>query len=264
MIQPHFKAGSRLGNNLFQFAAALAYARREGVPFGVPWRSCGHAAAEELGRALDYPFEVDAVLPVCWEEGPLWLSDGKPRVIPHGLRHGALLGEYQSPLYFSDCEQELREVLAPLVAEPEPGRCGLHLRLGDFLSARWRTHLRHIDPRQIPGLLNHAFPFDDLVVFSEFPAEARGWMERAGVSSVLYSIDPSVDAVSALRNMTACDKFICSTSTLSWWAAWLGKHSYVSLPYPFTKKPRCKQGDLYLHGWHKWLETEGEPEFQSI
>jgi len=232
----------RLGNNLFQYAAAATLARRGKIL--LDYSKTGMALtrrkiAQEDFHRLGLPGIV--VPPLLnrivhrvtgrhlYQLGILprmgdaeWVeSDTHQRksVMLEGYFQQASTAEHAPEGFRDDLLERLGKVAGHRAIKPEKGTVAVHVRRGDYL-----PH----DSRMVCGqeyfleamrrLRKLGGPFRFLV-FSDDPA----WcMEHlAGPDVDLAPPELEKDAIAALHGMALCDHQIISNSTFSWWAAWL-------------------------------------------
>lgn len=280
-----------LGNQMFQYATALAVGRRAGLPVRVDTRRLVEDPKREL--------EIDA-FPACrireagrWERLPgdlrrptlaRWArvagapaplverGDGfDPRVV--AARSGVYLrGYWQCERYFDDCEALVRATFSterlpsPRVREGgsrlrDPRAVAVHVRRGDY------AH----DPvtRSVHGLLPRGYyeravahvrarvPDARFHLFSDDPRwvrEAFAWLEGAELGSEpAPDPGPAGRAVEDLARMASCRHHVIANSSYSWWAAWLGggPGQVVVAPRRWFAEPGRDAADRIPHRWHR-------------
>jgi hypothetical protein len=249
-----------LGNQLFQYAAALRRARRCGAvlkldlslfasdrvgtrpfalaPFAI---EAAVAGTEDLAR-VDAHRHVDDISKV---DAALMTGAGDCR----------LLGVWPSALYFQGVEAELRESLrlrdealaqraaSAVTALRRRGPViGMHVRLGDLRSPVYRNALAPLPVAYYRAALQH-FPGDrTVVIFSDTPDD-REWC-AATFADLGGTVEIARDRsdIEDFAFLTACDHQIISSSSFSWWAAWLNPNpdKRVIAPHPaFGPGPRA-------------------------
>ncbi len=246
----------RLGNQMFQYAAGLALARRigarltlDGAPAGSHAKSriqiittfglrepCYHSGkniAERLSRFLAHVAGVRRPplrkhgLPIFHETG----FEYDPTVFaqPHG---GYLMGRWQSPRYFAAIEAEVRAAFtlrppaAPdasllahrIAAEPHP--VAVHLRRGDYATnPRTRARFGLCSRDYYDAARRHLEVMigpGHYFVFSDDPAAAQA--ELAGWTDTTFVSGNSAET--DLWLMQRCAHAVISNSTYAWWGAW--------------------------------------------
>lgn len=200
------KQYGRLGNNLFQKAAAIGYAMKHGKEYNLcPWNTNNTVNA---GRPVYIREDSHS-----YQELPL-------------LHHHRIMldGYWQSDRYFSHCREEVLKAFG-YNWELIPGVCSIHVRRGDYLlypdkhpviseeyldHAIWYMH-EHV------GISRFIVFSDDIEFCKEFVP--RRMYPR---DSIEYSEGRS--EVEDLEFMSSCAHNIIANSTFSWWSAWLNQN----------------------------------------
>ncbi len=107
------KQYGRLGNNLFQKAAAIGYAMNSGVDYKFVGNPRNPVFITENAHSYNY-------LPTY---SPIFHMD----------RDVVLNGYWQSEKYFAHCREEVLKAFG-YNWEPRPGWCSIHVRRGDYLN----------------------------------------------------------------------------------------------------------------------------------
>jgi hypothetical protein len=267
-----------LGNQMFQFAAACALARR---------RSCAvRVDVIEFKRSRNRSYMLDRLnVP---QEGLLQSHAynrlrrflGLEQIYREPAFHFdasfhdlqppiTLVGYFQSERYFSEISHEMRRMYAckaplpPDVAavaqaiERSPAPVAMHVRRGDYVdnpaTARVHTslgpHHYHQAVDILRGKLGHEpdvflFSDDPQYVAQAFPFVKNGFVVRGDPQR------PWED----LALMSHCRHHIIANSSLSWWGAWLSRSDGQIVIAPrnwFTLAESEKRlvKDLYLPHW---------------
>lgn len=235
-----------LGNQLFQYSAGLALARRTGSELYCNLR----AYDDKRDRALDLPafgITLKEWRPTWWrlEQLAREATGGRWRPGPERLVETSsfepdfftiappcyLKGYYQNWRYFEPIADEVRRTFdtdrlaTPRIAEMERRIKGVecavavHVRRGDYVNQpRFFVNLgRDYYDRARAALTGAASP--TYFLFSDDMTDARtllaDWPNLVPVSG----FGPLED----FRLMSLCRHFIMANSTFSWWAAWLGR-----------------------------------------
>lgn len=231
MITVHFR--HRLGNNLFQFAAAYALSRRTGdrlvLPpsdfsqlFGLYHSHLQHGLFQPLAPTYRDPF---------FHYTP----------IPHKAGQDICLrGYFQSEKYFEDYADEVRLLLGPI--ESHQGVCAVHVRRTDYvnnphyanLSIEYYLRLMEAEPMEF-------LFFSDDIEFCK--------LKFGSIDCVSFSEER--DPVKDLRKMAGCSKIIGSNSTFAWWGAWLSGHDNCIFPHEWFAGPSLRHDtkDLIPERW---------------
>lgn len=242
----------RLGNNLFQVAAVLGYAARNGTHVPVfADGSFGHYRQMVFRRLTfgDIPKECLSVT-----DAPDFSYNAQIPASPNcSVR---IDGYMQSEKYFEHCRDLIRETFAisdetradlmfrfGQILESQP--VSLHVRRGDYL------RLQEYHPVQTVEYYAAALKFiseqvnvTSVLCFSDDPA----WCIEH-----LASLDPRIKIVEQqddyldLALMTLCSHHIISNSTFSWWGAWLCENRDK-----IVVAPQRHFGPAYAH----WTERD--------
>lgn len=179
--------------------------------------------------------------------------------------HTYLEGMWQSPRYFADIADALRddlelrappqgrnvELLATIASEPDA--TAIHVRRGDY--ARSQLAINGVCPpeyyRAAVARVLERVPCPRWFVFSDEPDAARallGWLNDA--TFVTHNSGPTA-AVEDIRLMRACRHHVIANSTFGWWGAWLAAHSgqVVVAPTQWFQGPEHDAADLLPGEW---------------
>jgi hypothetical protein len=268
-----------LGNQMFQYAAGLAVARKHRVPLVLdvcqllaqPATSC--AAWPRREYALDL-FSLPAICSLRTRPGldrwttPVFLEasahfDARFDELPPNVR---LVGYWQSRRYFRSVEREVRETLTlPPPAGDEavcreladsPSIC-VHVRRGDFVENRTAAGLLGPCPsdyyRRACDRIAAEVPGGRFFVFSDDVEWCRTADPTGGRPFTIVS-RPGGDKANLRRDfalMSRCRHFVIANSSLSWWAAWLAAspHARIVAPTPWFDDPAFESADRIPPTW---------------
>lgn len=272
----------RLGNQMFQYAAAAALAERSGAPVLLDPRELPPARrravellalrvrARVLTRALALRYP-SAVLPLArraaglqpllgaWTERSLAfdpdLADRRPPLL--------LSGYFQSERYFAAIRSRLLAEFRPATLSPRQaalaaelaaaGGVAVHVRRGDYVDVPANRAVHGLCSQEYferaarviaarAGRLPH-------FVFSDDPDWARRHLRLPGPAVHVegQASEPAVD----LHLMASCRHHVCSNSSFSWWGAWLGARpgQWVVAPEPWFASATLDARDLVPAGW---------------
>ncbi len=282
-----------LGNQLFQYAAAFALARRSGASLGID-TSC-YDYTHEAGRDYQLPhFSIadPVITPSRTSRFAYKLSSAErtglrsiaaitrtalgltdiheaeayhyhpiqlPSPAPARVR---LRGYWQSPRYFEDAQDALRQSLAfahPLsdAAQQIDARIqsanspvSLHVRRGDYLRVRPEAVLPIAYHQKAIDHLAQSVADPTYVVFSDDITWARTHLPLPG-EPVFVTADAPLPAHEDLRLMSRCRHHIIANSSFSWWGAWLNPlpDKRVIAPKFWLGTPDSHYPDLYPAEW---------------
>lgn len=248
----------RLGNHIFEVAAAYAHAKRHGLRLAIHrWRTQPRYFSAWLHRftgAIEHP-------PIFRE--PMWTDPAFAHTsIPASARR--LDGYFQSDKYFSDVsgdiralfrlpaavEQSIVEKWADILRDKDSA-CAIHVRRADYFTAEHAGkygiltdvyYRRAMDAARAAGATRFVVISDDITW-----CRAQPWLSHTECQFVDEPIGEY-----ALYLLTQMPMFIGSNSTFSWWGAYLGVPKQVWMPIHWFG-PRGPQDyeDVYVKGWHR-------------
>lgn len=282
-----------LGNQLFQYAAAFALARREGAQLRID--NCVYDYALDLthyyhlkhfthgnrlvatSRAARFAYKLSSaerqgLRPIAsltrFALGVTDVHEAKPyhyhpiqlpAPAPARLR---LRGYWQSPHYFDDVQDALRQSLTfadPLsdTARQIDARIqssynpvSLHVRRGDYLRVRPEAVLPIAYYQNAINHLAQSIPDPTYFVFSDDIAWARTHLPLPG-QPIFVTANAPLPAHEDLRLMSRCRYHIIANSSFSWWGAWLNPRpdKRVIAPKFWLGTPDSHYPDLYPTEW---------------
>lgn len=252
----------RLGNNLFQYAAAVAAASRARRPvflFDFSRLPAG-SDARELAR-LDFVRlgMPGFVLPPLINRLALKMSgrmacelrllpalgDADLPLISRGVDRSSMLsGYFQDASLAECCALPLRENLwrnlarhagePPVFAGGAEETVAVHIRRGDYLEHPFRMVCDREYFLRAMAFLRRTLARPQFHIFSDDPS----WCREHFAGEDVQIRDPgcNADALGDLAAMAACRHQIISNSTFSWWAGWLNPNpeKYVVSPERWT------------------------------
>lgn len=205
----------RMGNFLFQAAAAMGYAWRHGMEFTLP--STTHDTKDNpiyLQHLVKKGYEASLPFAMIEEKSHAY------QVLPfqENWRRGNIIldGYWQTEKYFKEFRSRIIEAFG-FPWYPLPRYVSVHIRRGDYL-----TLVKKHPPvpkewveKAMSRFPNHLFKFfsDDM----SWVRDAYGHLKN-----VVFSDGNS--EVNDLIDMSCCEHHICSASTYSWWGAWLNQN----------------------------------------
>lgn|GEM_PF-425965 len=219
----------RLGNKMFQAAAALGFAARTAAHDAVFLPGAFGKYSETMFRNLKYSKLPEELLKIG-DPPDFTFNAAMPNARNMSVQ---LAGYMQSERYFAHCRDLIRRMFAiPGHIKSElygrfssllqPGCVSLHVRRGDFLDkpeyhpvlpmAYYLNAIRFLDER---------VEVRKLYCFSDDP----DWCQKN-----LVPMDPRITVVEQfddyldLALMSLCRHHVTANSSFSWWGAWLGIH----------------------------------------
>lgn len=238
----------RLGNQFFQVAAALGYAKK----YNTEWFAPAGYHHREIYKHWSLPIYRGNVrrlklYDVATDEG--WGYNPIP-FHPGGVY---IRGFFQSWKHFEHCKQDVKNLFR-LDINPVDA-VSIHVRRGDYLAPNQDT-FKPIDMNYIRQAMNrmkqvgkHRFMVvsDDLLWCRENIKDSE--------CEILFSDGKSV--FSDLSLMASCTDHIISNSTLAWWGAYLGRNENKIVISPSAEAPnwflhnRMDTSNLLPPEWHQ-------------
>jgi len=270
----------RLGNQMFQYAAARGLAARRGTGVVLDSRGAVHRGEGVLTRVFDLPVEAPSDLPPARHESALayylWrLGRRAPRFRREaGLGYNPgierwddpcyLHGYWQSEQYFAHIADQIRADFtfpdfanaqnAEMAARIASGLAiSLHVRRGDYLTLGAHTVCDQRYYEAALARVTQGLPGDPTVyVFSDDPDWARDNLPLPCARVVVDFNGPETD-YEDMRLMSLCDHNIIGNSSFSWWAAWLNTHpgKRVAGPAQWFGDPKLVNPDILPADWLK-------------
>lgn len=268
----------RLGNQMFQYAAAAGLAARHGT--GVALDARGAIARNEgvLTRVFDLPLTTPSSLPPLKSEAPvryaLWRSTGSaPRFRrENGLGYNReiesyndgcyLHGYWQSEQYFTHIADQIRRDFtfpeftnqqnADMAARiSESTAISLHVRRGDYLTLG--AHVlcdQAYYETALSSILDTLSGTPTVFVFSDDPQWAKDNLPLPVEKVVVDFNGPETD-FEDMRLMSLCQHNIIGNSSFSWWAAWLNQtpDKRVAGPTSWFGDPKLQNPDILPPDW---------------
>lgn len=268
----------RLGNQMFQYAAACGLAARLGVPVGLDARDARARGAGVLTRAFDLPVASPEPLPPNRMRAPLryglWRLFGREPKLrrEHGLGYNSRIeswgdgsymhGYWQSERYFAHVADDIRRDFAfPAISDPRNAamaeRIGqglsvsLHVRRGDYLTLGAHALCdRAYYEAALARVLDRLTGDPTVFVFSDDPGWARDNLPLPCARVVVDFNGPDAD-FEDMRLMSLCRHNIIANSSFSWWGAWLNANpdKRVAGPARWFANPKLTNPDILPEGW---------------
>lgn len=228
----------RLGNNMFQIAAAMGYARKYGYQWGVD-------TSNGQGEPYSAIHKVFPNLPKTDFSGIRYHEHPRGICSQHNMNYDlchfdyhdipdmgpniAMTGFFQSWKYFEHCKDEVNEVFKLEHRDDCEHFISLHVRRGDYVQ-----HAGSFPPITIDYIAKALLKFVDtefrnVLVFSD----DNEWCKQNLVGETIVNVDASKhyftiaypeynSELTDLEMMTSCSHHIIANSSFSWWGAYLG------------------------------------------
>lgn len=203
----------RLGNVLFQVAAAMGYAWRHDLEFSVPTTTSKPKSNPIYFQHLANPNWSDSVGQVIIKEQGFPYRDLEWREEWRGNKNIVLDGYWQSEKYFKEFRDDVIKQFG-FPWQMEKGVVAVHVRRGDYL-IHTQKH-----PPVTEQWYRKAMALFPGCVFRFFSDDLR-WCKQTFKMRDGHSFSEGNNEIDDLVAMSQCEHFICSASTFSWWGAWL-------------------------------------------
>jgi hypothetical protein len=243
----------RTGNHLFQYALGRVLAQKHQVPLVLDASWFNPEGWAQVAHFLSLPLQAKVVRPCSLGSRILRKLTGKHhweflriptfREKPADQSFDArffdcpsdclLFGYFQTPRYFTEIAEELREELRSLLNSScpsraihrklaEPGTVAVHVRRGDYLQ---HSVFKVCDEEYYRASINQMrkeVSGAKFFIFSDDPAWCRSTFcddDQIIVDSGEAGKNPLYD----IHLMSLASHHIIANSTYSWWSAWLGQ-----------------------------------------
>lgn len=270
----------RLGNQMFQYAAAAGLAARHGVQVALDPRMALLRDEGVLTRVFDLDLVDPDPLPPFKKDGflryGLWRLFGQnPKFRrERGLGYNPAIetyddgsylhGYWQCERYFGHIESDIRRAftfpdfsnsqnaeMAARIGESEA--IALHVRRGDYL-----TFAAHVLCDQayyeaaLAKVLEGVTGTPTVFVFSDDPDWAKENLPLPVDKVVVDFNGPDTD-FEDMRLMSLCRHNIIGNSSFSWWGAWLNTNpnKQVTGPSAWFGDPKLQNPDILPASWHR-------------
>lgn len=259
----------RLGNQLFQYAFIRSTAQRLGVKFYCPeWP--GHQIFDlndDSERTTVNPhLEKQYVEPARnfgFNENALALEDGM--AVKGYFQSERCFDQERARKWFTFKGEIIQSVKEKYRAIDFSKSAGLSLRFGDLMEdpfAHFMPQLRYYE--KAVSIVKHT---ENILVFSDEIEKAKNFLK--GLRGNLIFMEGN-SASEDLYLSSLCHDFICSSSTFSWWGAWLSRYpdKIVVIPkqaeQPSVSKRAGRRAHYICDGWislHSPRYTAGKPPY---
>lgn len=241
-----YRAIGRLGNQMFQCAAAIGYAKK----YNVGW-ACPNDTREFPNFHTYFPglpkYDGNEFRSFQAHDASQFNYSPIP-FNPNGTR---LIGFFQSEKYFEGAEDEIRKVFK-LDIKPVDA-VSLHVRRGDYV--QYANSFPPVDIAYIMQAWWHVFNKTGIRKTIVFSDDVKWCMENLKWENIEFS--EGRNEYEDLSLMASCSHHIIANSTFSWWGAWLGHNPNKIVVSPSADNwfgPGFTGGvpkDLIPSNWHQ-------------
>jgi len=206
-----FKPLGLFGNQMFQIAATIGYAKKHGISYKLPkWiNSDGY----DLSHIFKGPFgTADQIETEEYKYYDMYYKE-----IPETRGNLTLHGYFQNEKYFEGAEEELREVFRTNFDISFADICSIHVRRGDYLKYPLIHTNIGMDYYRKAIEIMRSKGYEKFLVFSD----DIDWCKQNFIGDE-YSFSEGLKNYEDLIKMSACRSHIIANSSFSWWGARLG------------------------------------------
>lgn len=248
---PHcsFPAVGRAGNFFFECATSLAYSINHGLDFTVP-----HTTTNEFWSPIYLRHLQDPLFNPHLETIDLWENGHEYQELPFKEewrdKNIMIQGYRQSALYFQDYRDELLYMFnLPYELKPV---ISIHARYGDYLIIEGKHII--IDEDYLRSAMRLVTQKTNITQFKVFSDNIPLFKERLGhLGNFEYSTN--TNELDDLIEISCCHSNIGSSSTFSWWGAWLNrnKDKVVTTPFWWFQPGwmNMNTNDIIPNDWYK-------------
>ena len=213
----------RLGNQMFQIAAMLSAAVKNGSVMNANWY-CNYTK-KDMRQFFKNAYSLcsDTVKPGFTYTEPVFSYQQLPNNKSMNLH-----GYFQSEKYFENIQDLIRFYFEPTDSIVQKlkskygnifeNSCAVHVRRGDFVGNKTHQVCDHDYYNRAIELMISKIQIDNFLIFSDDIV----WC-KANFPSDFHFIDGNLD-VEDLFLLSFCANQIISNSSFSWWGAWLNKN----------------------------------------
>jgi hypothetical protein len=230
----------RLGNTHFQAATCISYALKYGLEYSAPnWTSDNYWSPLYFKHLIHPKYNKR-------EDGLINESCHEYQELPYKPEwenlNIVLNGYFQSWKYIDEYRNEIIKAFN-YPYEMKEGICSIHARFGDYLNLP-KKHIL-IDKDYLLEAMNYVYERTGSERFKVFSDDLNYFKSNFGqLHNFTYSTNN--DIVEDLIEISCCQDNIGSSSTFSWWGAWLNQNQ---------EKIVITQSKWFQDGWGD-LETK--------
>lgn len=214
----------RLGNQLFQMANTIAYAKRHSLPYWIPnqtidprvWKIYYTNLPQEPEQF--YKYQLYRELGHDYHE------------IPY-MKDVLFEGYWQSEKYFQDERQEILTCFS-IPWKPLPGFVSVHVRRGDYLQYADKHPPVTIEYLTDAIMTFRQYGYKSFLVCSDDIKWCKKNLSHLKHEGIAFTYSENRTEIEDLSMMSCCEHNIISNSSFSWWSAWLNMNENKTVIAP--------------------------------
>ena len=217
-----FKPLGLFGNQMFQIATTVGYAKMHGINYKLPaWTNYD---GFDLSSIFNGPFgTLDQGHTEEYKYYDMYYKE-----IPSFQNNLTLHGYFQNEKYFKGAEEELREVFRTSFGISFIDNiCSIHVRRGDYLKYPLIHTNIEMDYYRKAVEIMRSKGYEKFMVFSD----DIDWCKQNFIGDE-YSFSEGQNNYTDLIRMSSCHSHIIANSSFSWWGAWLGRNPQKTVIAP--------------------------------
>lgn len=231
-----------LGNQLFMMAAAIGYAAKHNMPYGIPLKvENPHYEGQKpyIFPGVQYlQQDLPADFPVFTEQRFSYQE------IPY-MPDICLDGFWQSEKYFSHCWDKILQAFG-FHYQRNAGVVAIHVRRGDYLKLQHYHHVQSLE--YIKLSVYHFYPdYKRFMVFSDDMPWCKQHINETLIPGPSFEYSNGKSEIEDLTMASYCEHLIGSASTFSVWVHILNQNPDKECIFPAT-----------------WFGPEGPKDTQDI
>ena len=277
------KLSGGLGNQMFQFAAGYAVARKNNVELSLDLKRFNHRF-DHGGFQLQYVFDIYSKVnflnnPVNFKFLNLKEILNKINIRSHKFKephfhytndilnipkHSFIDGYWQSELYFMSYAKEIKEIYTfsnklnkknTLIANDinQNNSISIHIRRGDYLLKNNYNHNVDLNEYYLKAIKESSKCFINpkYFIFTDDPL----WVKKNFIIEYPYivvDVNHGLNSFFDMHLMSLCKVNILANSSFSWWSAWLNNNlnKVVYAPKKWFKDKSICTNDLIPSSWN--------------
>jgi hypothetical protein len=216
LVKPRFIG--RMSNNFFQIAAAIGYAKKYNVGWGIKKGYIERGFnANQVDRFIPHLPACNSYFKPYTEWQDKWTGfEFNYHEIPFFPNGVEIVGFWQSEKYFKHAADEVRQAINISYQNGYTDYCSVHIRRGDYVNLD--TNFPPVTPYYVELAMKHFGSSQKYLVFSD----DIEWCKKNLSGNLQFS--EGKNEWEDLCLMASCGHNIIANSSFSWWAGWLNKN----------------------------------------